>query len=140
MSLEERLDVLRRDQTHIVTERRQLSCDKMRAGTCFHPDQAARDIAEPASKLMPGDLLLQNNRTARVEPDQMERVLAAVDPTRADWIQCVLRCAHRVHPELCVTPPLPPSSRVGAGRGRAIPLPDSCTAAQIALFVHLGLR
>src|SRR5262249_23168018 len=52
VSLEEWLDVLRRDQTHIVTKRRQLSCDKMRAGTGFHPDQAARDIAEPASKLM----------------------------------------------------------------------------------------
>ena len=31
VSLEERLDVLRRDQTHIVTKSCQLSCDKMRA-------------------------------------------------------------------------------------------------------------
>src|SRR5262249_26114159 len=87
VSLEERLDVLRRDQTNIVTKGRQLSCDKMRAGTGLHPDQAARDIAEPASKLMTGDLLLQNNRTARVEPDQVERFLADVDPNRADRIK-----------------------------------------------------
>ena len=87
VSLEEWLDVLRWDQTNIVTKGHQLSCDKMRAGTGFHPDQAARDIAEPASKLMTADLLLQNNRTARVEPDQMERVLADVDPNRADCIQ-----------------------------------------------------
>src|SRR5262245_20627706 len=84
VSLEEWLDVLRRDQTRIVTKRRKLSCDKMRAGTGLHPDHAARDIAEPASKLMTGDFLLQNNRTALVEPDQMERVLADVDPNRAD--------------------------------------------------------
>ena len=31
-------------------------------------------------------------------------------------------CAHRMLLELCVTPPHPLSSRVGAGRGRAIPL------------------
>ncbi len=96
MSLEERLHVLRWDQTHIVTKSRKLSCDKMRAGTGFHPDQAARDIAEPASKLMTGYLLLQNNRTALVEPDQMERVLADVDADRADGFRCVLRCAHRM--------------------------------------------
>src|SRR5262249_11912899 len=52
VSLEERLHVLRRDQTHIVTKSCNLSCDKMRAGTGFHPDQAARDVAEPPSKLM----------------------------------------------------------------------------------------
>jgi len=96
VSLEERLHVLRWDQTHIVTKSRKLSCDKMRAGTGFHPDQAARDIAEPASKLMTGYLLLQNNRTALVEPDQMERVLADVDADRADGFRCVLRCAHRM--------------------------------------------
>src|SRR5262245_715136 len=37
VSLEQWLDVLRWDQTHIVTERRKLSCDKMRAGKGFHP-------------------------------------------------------------------------------------------------------
>jgi hypothetical protein len=40
-----------------------------------YPDQAARDVAQPASELMTGYLLLQNNCTTLVEPDQMERVI-----------------------------------------------------------------
>ena len=36
------------------------------------------------AKLITGYLLLQNNRTTLVEPDQMERVLADVYPNRAD--------------------------------------------------------
>jgi hypothetical protein len=81
---EERLHVLRRDQTHIVTERGKLSCDKMCARTGFHPDQAARNIAQPACELMSGNLLLQNDHAALVEPHQMEGVLAEVDPESAD--------------------------------------------------------
>jgi hypothetical protein len=64
----------------------------MGARTSFHPDQAARNIAQPASELTTGYLLLQNDRAALVEPYQMERVLADVDPDRADGFQCVLRC------------------------------------------------
>jgi hypothetical protein len=66
-----------------VTKSRKLAPDKMRARTGFHPNEAARNIAETASKLMSGDFLLQNNHTAFVEPDQMERVLADVDADRA---------------------------------------------------------
>src|SRR6516165_9412656 len=105
VSLEGRLHVLRRDQTRIVTKSCNLSCNKMRAGTGFHPDQAAWDVAEPPSKLMTGYLLPQNNRTALVEPNQMERVLADVDPNRADSFRCLLRCAHRMLLELCASRP-----------------------------------
>ena len=83
MPLEEWFHILGWDQTHIVTKRRKLPCDKVRPGTGFHSDQAARDIAEPAPKLMTGYLMLQNNRTALVQPDQMERILADVDSDRA---------------------------------------------------------
>jgi hypothetical protein len=34
-------------------------------------------------------LLLQNDRTALVEPNQVEGVLANVDPDRADGGQCI---------------------------------------------------
>jgi hypothetical protein len=61
--------------------------------------------AQSARELMSGDLLLQNNRTALVEPYQMERVLADVDPNRADCFQCILRCARRMILVLCFTPP-----------------------------------
>jgi hypothetical protein len=91
--------------SHIVTKSCKLSCDKMCAGTGFHSDQTARDVAQPASKLMTGDLLLQNNRAALVEPYQMECVLADVNPDRADGFRCLLRCAHRMLLELCFTPP-----------------------------------
>jgi hypothetical protein len=40
--LEERLDVLCPDQTHIVTKSCHLARDKMRAGTSLHPDEIAR--------------------------------------------------------------------------------------------------
>jgi hypothetical protein len=59
----------------------------MRAGTAFHPDQTARDVAQPAAELMTSYLLLQNNCTPLIEPDQMERVFADVDPDRADTFQ-----------------------------------------------------
>src|SRR6266849_2386619 len=120
VSLEERLYVLRWDQTHIVTKSRKLSSDKMGARTGFHPDEAARNIAQPASKLMTGYLLLQNNRTPNVEPYQMERVLADVDADRADGFLCVLRCAHR----MLLHASRQRSSRLTAEHGRAIPLAE----------------
>jgi hypothetical protein len=54
VSLEERLHVLRRDQTHIVTQSRKLASEKMSARTGFHSDQTAWNIAETGSKLMAG--------------------------------------------------------------------------------------
>src|SRR6516165_12357241 len=83
------------------TLRARMARDKMRAGS--HPDQTARDVAQPASKLMTGYLLLQNNRTALVNPYQMERVLADVDADRADGFRCLLRCAHRMLLERCAS-------------------------------------
>src|SRR5215470_18721148 len=50
---------------------------------------------------MTGYLLLQNNRTALVQPNQMERILADVDSDRVDGFRCILRCAHRMLLELC---------------------------------------
>jgi hypothetical protein len=79
VSLEERFYVLPWDQTHIVTQGRKLAPDKMGARTGFRPDQAARNIAEAACKLMTGYFLLQNDHSPLVEPNQMECVLADVE-------------------------------------------------------------
>jgi hypothetical protein len=49
VTFEERLDVLRRHQTNIVSKRGKLASDVMRSRTCFHADQAA--LGEPALKL-----------------------------------------------------------------------------------------
>jgi hypothetical protein len=110
----------------------------MRAGTGFHPDQAARDITEPASKLMTRYLLPQNNHAALVEPNQMESVLADVDADRADSFQAVLRCAHRILLALCAS--RLQCSRLAAERGRAIPLAVIAATQQLSpflLFNHL---
>jgi hypothetical protein len=38
------------------------------------------------------------------EPNQVERVLAEIDPDCGDGFRCLVRCAHRMLLELCVTP------------------------------------
>jgi hypothetical protein len=66
---EERLHVLRRDQTNIVSKRCELTGDVMRSRTRFHADQAARNIGEPALKLSARAFELPNDRAALVETD-----------------------------------------------------------------------
>src|SRR6266496_6211512 len=102
---EERLHVLRRDQTHIVTSSLQLPADVMGTRTGFHADQAARNIGQTAFELTTGYLLLQDDCTPLVEADEVERVLAEVEPDRGDDPSCLLRCAHRMLLEPCFTPP-----------------------------------
>src|SRR5207247_11229023 len=75
--LEERLYVLRRDQTHIVADRCQLATDVMSARACLHADQATRNVGETAFKLTAGHLLLQNDCTPVVETDEAEGILAS---------------------------------------------------------------
>src|SRR5205823_3238387 len=103
--LEERLHVLRRDQTHIVADRCKLPADVMGARTGLHADQAARNIGETAFELTTGYLLLQDDYTALVKADEVERVLAEVGPDRGDDSSCLPRCAHRMLLEPCFTPP-----------------------------------
>jgi hypothetical protein len=54
--------------------------------------------------------LLQDICAPLVQPNQVERVLAE-EPDRNDGFRRLLRCAHRMLLELCVTPPQPHSSR-----------------------------
>jgi hypothetical protein len=82
--LEERLDVLRRDQTNIVSKRCELAGDVMRSRTRFHADQAAWNVSEPALKLSARAFQLQNDRPTLIEADKMENILAKVDADRAD--------------------------------------------------------
>jgi hypothetical protein len=84
VTFEERLHVLRRDQTNIVSKRGELAGDVMRAATGFHADQAARNVGKPALKLSARALQLQNDRPALIEADKMETILAEIDADRAD--------------------------------------------------------
>jgi hypothetical protein len=58
---EERFHILGRDQTHVVTKRRQLATDMMRAERASMPIRQARDIGETAFELPTRYLLLQND-------------------------------------------------------------------------------
>src|SRR6266513_168448 len=51
VSFEERLDVLRRHQPHVVAERRQPPADVMRTSARLHTDKAAGNIGKPAFDL-----------------------------------------------------------------------------------------
>ena len=124
MTLEERLHVLRRDQTHIVADRCKLPTDVMGARAGLHADQAARNVGETAFELTTGYFLLQDDYTPLVEANEVERVLAEVDPDRGDGSTCLLRCAHRMRLERLLRASQPQSSGLGAERGRAIPLAD----------------
>jgi hypothetical protein len=56
----------------------------MRPRTGFHPDQAARNVGEPALELNARALQLQNDRPALIEADKMKAILAKVDGDGAD--------------------------------------------------------
>jgi hypothetical protein len=77
----------------------------MRARAGLHADQAAWDIGETAFELPTGYLLLQNDGEPLIQPNQVERVLAEVEPDRNGDFRRLLRSAHRMLLELCVTPP-----------------------------------
>src|SRR5262249_8500415 len=81
---EERLHILRRDQTNIVCKRDELAGDVMRPRTGLHADQAARNVGEPALELSARALQLQNDGPALIEADKMETILAEVDAPRGD--------------------------------------------------------
>jgi hypothetical protein len=66
----------------IMAERRQLAADVMGAGARLHADQAARNVGETAFELTTGHLLPQNDDTPLVEPNEVEGLLADVDPDR----------------------------------------------------------
>src|SRR5262249_29755269 len=75
VTFEERLHVLRRHQTNIVSKRGELASDVMRSRTRFHADQAARNVGEPALKLSARAFELPNDRPAFIETDKMEAIL-----------------------------------------------------------------
>src|SRR5215470_6976413 len=88
MTFEERLYVLRRHQTNIVSKRGELAADVMSPRAGFHSDQAAWNVGEPALKLSPRALQLPNDRPALIEADKVEAILTEIDADRADGGWC----------------------------------------------------
>jgi hypothetical protein len=69
------------------------------------PIRAARNIGETAFELTTGYLLLQDGYTPLLEANELERVLAEVDPDCGDDSSCLLRSAHRMLLKRCSAPP-----------------------------------
>src|SRR5262249_15847673 len=88
VTFEERLHVLRRHQTNIMSKGGELAADVMGPGAGFHTDQAARNVGEPALKLSARAFELPNDRPALIETDKMETILTEIDADRADGGWC----------------------------------------------------
>src|SRR5262249_337908 len=84
VALEERLHVLRRDQSHVMTEGFELPADMVRSRTGLHADQTAWNIGDPPLELTARDLQLEGDRTAPVEADEVEGILAKINADRRD--------------------------------------------------------
>jgi hypothetical protein len=79
-ALDVSLHILRRHQTNLMTELRQLTCPVMRGGTGLHANEARRQSREKlhyltAAKLFPNDDLL-----SRIDPVDLEHVLGDIQP------------------------------------------------------------
>src|SRR6266536_5643164 len=97
-------DVFRRAAVHGAV-RTVFEAERWREGFRPAPGGPLGRAASTAFELTTGYLLLQDDYTALVKADEVERVLAEVDPDRGDDPGCLLRCAHRMLLEPCFTPP-----------------------------------
>src|SRR5262245_17832916 len=101
VALQEGLDVLRRDQAHVVSECLDLAGDVMRATTGLEPDQAALEVGKPACELTARNFGSQHDGATLIETDEVERGLANIDADRGDrTIRRFLTGVHRRLPEL----------------------------------------
>ena len=92
----------------------------MRADTSLHADEAGRQVGEPRLDLTARPLLAQDDRTALVVADDVERVLADVDADHGDLGACCL--GHGRAPVDAA--PVQRRSLAGQEHGRTIPLAE----------------
>src|SRR5262249_17423834 len=111
--------------------------DVMRSRAGFHPDQAAWNVGEPALELSARALQLQNDRSALIEADKVEAILAEVDADRAHGGGCCGFVSHGTC-SLCFSIPRKTLRLAGWEHGRAIPLADICSAAN-CIAISIGL-
>src|SRR3954466_4312167 len=109
LSLDERLDVRRRDQLHRVAKLGDLAAPIMRAATGLHGYRAGRERCQERQKLAAAQLLAKDHRARAVSPMKLKDVLGEIE---ADG-------AHLVHGRLlewALTPPLWHAEAVGGVR------------------------
>ena len=85
LPLEERLDVVRRDQPDPVPMPGQLPRPMMRAGTRLHRHLASRMVRHEPRELRPRQLLAEYDRPVRSRPVQLEHVLCQIDADDANF-------------------------------------------------------
>src|SRR3954451_22807371 len=106
LSLDERLDVSRRDQLHRVAKLGDLAAPVVGAATGLHGHRAGRERGQERQKLAAAQLLAKDHRARAVSPMELKDVLGEIE---ADG-------AHLVHGRLlewALTPPLWHADAVG---------------------------
>src|SRR6516165_3200365 len=120
-----RAHIFRRHQPGVMAKRLKVAAEMMRADAGFHPDQAWPYIGEPRFDLAARPLLPQHDAAAPILADEVERILADIDPDygnfdvnfRGHGLLLCLRCPGQL------------ASLAGLEYGRAIPLADSSRVA-----------
>src|SRR5215469_18354354 len=91
--LDERLDVGRRDQAHIMTQLSDLTRPVVRPGTGFHRDDAPGLRCEEIEKLRASDALAKEHMPGAIRSMYLEHVLRDVQPDRANLLHgSAMRC------------------------------------------------
>jgi hypothetical protein len=70
-----------------MAEGQKLPAEMVGADAGFHPNQAGWHIGEALLNLSARELLVQNDGAARIQADQVEAVLADVDPKGGDVLK-----------------------------------------------------
>lgn len=86
LPLDERLDIVRRDQTHRVTGSRHLLRPVMRAGASLHRHAARRLPRHEPDELRPRQLLAEQHGPVRRRAMHLEHVLCEIDADDANLI------------------------------------------------------
>jgi hypothetical protein len=92
----------------------------MRRHASFDPDQAWLNVHKSRSNPVPADFLAQDNAAPLIQADHVKRVLAGIDPNRADN-RGVCLAWHDVLLVLFKSPKTNPVGRSGREHGRSIP-------------------
>jgi hypothetical protein len=80
VTLAERRHELRWDQLHIVAQGQQLTAEVMGSDAGFHPNETDRHVSEARLNLPARELLAQDDGATYIQANQVEAVLADVDP------------------------------------------------------------
>src|SRR3954469_20982420 len=106
LSLDERLDVRRRDQLHHVAELGDLAAPVVGARTRLHGYRARRQCCQEREKLAAAQLLAKDHRARAVSPMELKDVLGEIEADGANLV-------HERLLEWALTPPLWHAEAVG---------------------------